>query len=140
VLANGPLNPADRAALELLAEPKGDMVWGLDPGRMLTHVESGGAFRELREFLETNAVEGIPETVGGFLDGLESKLGACRVRREAVLLEWADEALAQLIATSAGTNKLCFHAGGDRLVVPAGNLAAFSRAVKKLGYVLPRPR
>jgi len=140
VLANGPLNPADRATLELLAAPKSDMVWTLDAERMLTHVETGGAFRELRDFLEANAAEGLPENVQVFLADLESKLGACRARREAVLLEWADEALARLIATSSGTNKLCFHAGANRLVVPAENVTAFSRAVKKLGYVLPRSR
>lgn len=138
VLVEGPLNPADRAMLELLASPKSDLVWTLDADRMLTHVEGGGAFQELRDFLEANAAEGLPETVRVFLAGLESRLGACPTRREAVILEWSDEALAHLIATSAGTHKLCFHAGGNRLVVPADNLAAFSRALKRLGYVLPR--
>ncbi len=42
-----------------------------------------------------------------------------------------------LVATSAGTSRLCFHAGENRLVVPKEILAAFGRAVKKLGYVLP---
>ena len=96
---------------------------------MLTHIESGGTFKELCDFLEANAAEGLPENVVVFLRELENKLGACRARREAVLLEWADDALAHLIATSAGINKLCFHAGGNRLVVPTENLAAFSRAV-----------
>jgi hypothetical protein len=140
VLANGPLNPADRAALELLAAPKSENVWTLDAERMLTHVETGGAFKELRDFLESNTAEDLPENVQVFLAGLESKLGACCARREALLLDWADEALAHLIATSAGTNKLCFHAGGPRLVVPTENLAAFSRALKRQGYVLPRAR
>jgi len=138
VLADGLLNLADRVTLELLAAPKSDLVWTLDAERMLTHVEGGGAFAELRDFLEGNAAEGLPETVRVFLAGLESKLGACLARREAVLLEWSDEALAHLIATSAGMNKLCFHAGGGRLVVPADNLGAFTRALKRLGYVLPR--
>lgn len=138
-MTNGALNPADRAALELLAAPKSDMVWTLDAERMLTHVETGGAFQELRHFLEANAAEGLPENVQVFLGQLEAKLGACRLRRNAVLLEWTDDPLAQLIATSAGTNKLCFHAGENRLVVPAESLGAFSRGLKKLGYVLPRP-
>ena len=138
VLANGPLNPADRAALELLAVPASENVWTLDAERMLTHVESGGALQELRDFLESNAMDGLPESVQIFLAGLALKLGACRARRDAVLLEWADEALAQFIANSPGTNKLCFHAGGNRLVIPAENLAAFSRALKRLGFVLPR--
>ena len=140
VLTHDALNPADRASLELLAAPRGDMVWTLDAERMLTHVETGGAFKELRDFLEANAAEGLPDNVQVFLAGIESKLGAGRTRRDAVLVEWADEALAQLIATSAGTNKLCFHAGANRLVVPAENLTAFGRALKRLGYVLPRPQ
>ena len=117
---------------------KSDMVWTLDAERMLTHVETGGAFQELRHFLEANAAEGLPENVQVFLGQLEAKLGACRTRRNAVLLTWTDEPIAQLIATSAGTNQLCSHAGGSRLVVPAEFLGAFSRALKKLGYVLPR--
>jgi hypothetical protein len=137
VLLAGPLNPADRASLELLAAPKSEMVWTLDAERMLTHLETGGAFKELRAFLEENAAESLPPNVQTFLQGLEDKTGACQSSQEAVLLEWSDEALAQLIATSTGTNRLCFHAGENRLVVPRKNLAAFSRAVKRLGYALP---
>jgi hypothetical protein len=137
VLANGVLNSADQASLELLAAPKGEMVWALDAERMLTHVEGGGTFKELRAFLEENAADGLPSNVQVFLQELENKTGACRVWREAVLLEWKDEALARLVATSAGTNRLCFHAGENRLVVPKESLAAFGRAVKRLGYVLP---
>jgi hypothetical protein len=55
VLSAGLLNPADRATLELLAAPKSDMVWTLDSERMLTHVETGGRFQELRDFLAANA-------------------------------------------------------------------------------------
>ena len=139
VLTDGSMNPADRAELELLAVPKSDMVWALDSARMLTHVETGGAFQELQTFLETNAVEGLPENVRTFLTELENKLTASPSRRDAVLLEWPDAALAQLIATSTGTTRLCFHAGENRLVVPKENLTAFTRAVKKLGYVLPHP-
>jgi hypothetical protein len=138
VLMNGPLNPADRATLELVAAPKADLVWTLDSERMLTHVETGGTFRELRDFLEGNAAEALPDNVIVFLGELEDKLGACRTRRDGVLLEWADPALALLIATSTGMNKLCFHAGGNWVAVPKANLNAFSRSLKKLGYVLPR--
>ena len=137
VLAGGPLNPADRASLELLATPKSDVVWSLDGERMLSHVETEGTFKELRAFLEENVAEGLPGNVLVFLQGLEDKIGGCSTSREAVLLEWTDEALARLVATSAGMGRLCFHAGENRLVVPRECLAAFSRAVKKLGYVLP---
>jgi hypothetical protein len=137
ILSDAALNPADRASLELLASPTSDLVWRLDAGRMLTHVETGGTFKELRAFLNNNAAESLPANVQVFLQELEHKISACRALREAVLLEWADEALARLIATSAGMSKLCYHAGGNRLVVPKESLAAFGRAVKELGYCLP---
>jgi len=136
-LAEGELNPADRATLELMAAPTSESAWTLDAERILTHVESGGAIEELRDFLESHAAEGLPESVQLWFAGLDSNLGACRVRRDAVLLEWADEALARLIATNTSTAKLCFHAGENRLVVPAGNLGAFGRALKRLGFALP---
>ena len=67
-----------------------------------------------------------------------NKTGACQTLQEAVLLEWTDETLARLIATSAGTSKLCFHAGENRLVVARKSLSAFGRALRKLGYALPK--
>jgi hypothetical protein len=138
VLDGQPLNPADRAGMELLAVPQSEAVWKLDSERILTHIEAGGSFASLREFLAANTASDIPENVTVFLDGLEAKFGACRSRRAAVLLEWAEPALAQLIATSSGFKRLCHYAGENRLVVPAENLSSFTRALKRLGYVLPR--
>jgi hypothetical protein len=137
ILSNGHLDAANRALLELLAEPRGDMVWALDSERILTHVETGGSFNELQQFLEANAAEGLPENVRVWLTELESKLAACKRASRATLLEWADEPLARLISTSAGLNKLCHHAGGNRIVVAHSDYRAFARAVKKLGYVAP---
>jgi hypothetical protein len=137
VLTGDALNPADRAWLELLAVPRDATTWTLDMGRMLTHVEAGGALAELRAFLEANATDALPASVASLFDELENKLRACRGRRAAVLLEWADESLARWLATDAGFNKLCFHAGENRVVVPAEHLAAFGRAVKRFGFVLP---
>jgi len=135
-----PLDPANRASLELMAERQNDMVWSLDVERILSHVETGGSLKQLRSFLETNASEALPEDVQDFLVELEERIGAFRSQRDAVLLEWADERLAQLLATSTETGKLCFHCGENRLVVAKSNLGAFSRAVKKLGFVVPHVR
>jgi hypothetical protein len=137
VLTNGHLDPANRALLELLAEPRGDVVWALDGERMLTHVETGGSFGELKQFLEVNAAESLPENVHVWLREIESRLGACKSANDAVLLEWADEPLARLISTSTGLNKLCHHAGGNRVVVARDQYRSFARAVKKFGYVVP---
>lgn len=140
VLSHGQPDPADRACLELLAAPKSDLVWAIDAQRILTHIESGGTFKELKEFLDANVAGVLPENVQVFLAGIENKLTACLRGRDAVVFEWSDAALAQLIATSSGTNKLCFYAGENRLAVLKEDLRAFSRAVKKVGYVVPAAR
>ncbi|MEI7732946.1 MAG: hypothetical protein WCO56_25465 [Verrucomicrobiota bacterium] len=136
-LVDAPLNPADRATLELLAAPKTDQTWALDAMRILEHVEGGGALNELYDFLAANASDGIPETVGALFQELHDKMRACRTCQPAVLLEWEDELLVQRMASSAELSKLCFPAGGNRLAVPASQLAAFRRALKRMGYVLP---
>jgi len=138
VLAAPLADPADGLLLGALAAPQSDLVWRLDAERILTHVENGGNLEELKRFLlDHNAAEPLPETVAAFLADLERKLGACRAARPAFLLEWADPALSHLLATSPGTNKLCHHAGENRLVLAKDDLAAFRRAAKRLGYVVP---
>jgi hypothetical protein len=137
VFLHGPPEAADRATLELLATPENDRVWKLDGVRMLSHLEAGGGLAELREFLEANAEGGLPPVVTEYLDQLATRAAACLGHREAVLVEWVDEALARTLATSTGLRGLCHHAGQHRLVVPAGKLTAFRNALKRLGYVLP---
>jgi hypothetical protein len=136
-LAAGVLNPADRAALELMAVPRDERVLVLDPERIFSHAEAGGALAELLQFLEANAADGLPESVREFMGSLDHRIRSFRRAREAVLLEWAEEGLARHIADDPATSELCYHAGGHRLVVAKDQLAAFRRAVKKLGFVLP---
>ncbi len=136
-LATDVLNPADRACLELLAVPQDERVWVLDAGRILAHVEAGGALAELRQFLEGNAADGLPDGVRAFLESLDQRIKAFRRARDAVLLEWEDENLARHLAGDAATSEFCYHAGDNRLVVPKERLAAFGRALKKLGFVMP---
>lgn len=140
ILSSQFLDPANRASLELMALPKNDTVWTLDVERILTHVETGGSLKELWEFLESNATTPFPDDVVSLHCELQERINAFRSQREAVLLEWADERLAQFIATGAETGKLCFYCGGNRLVVTKANFGAFSRAVKKQGFVVPQTR
>ena len=128
---------AIRATLGLLARPVSDQVWRLEAERMLEHVEGGGSFTELKQFLESHAADGLPENVQVFFNDLAAKLGACRRARKAVLIEWDDESTAHLIANSAGMRRLCHHAGENRLAVAQSDYRAFCRVLKKLGFVIP---
>jgi hypothetical protein len=137
VLTGPDLSAADRAGLERVAIPQNETVWKLDSERILSHLETGGTIASVRSYLEDNALAGLPDEATVLLDGLETRLTACRSRCEAVLLEWTTPALAQSLAASPGLGTLCHYAGENRIVVPGRSLAAFSRALKRMGYVLP---
>lgn len=143
VLANleipllAPPSPGTISLLELLAVRKTEALWKLDAATVLRSVEAGSTWSALREMLATASKQGLPPNVEEWFADLEAKAGRCRAAAEAVLYEWGDEAEALTLAHAAGTGAHCHHAGGNRLVVPRKNLAAFTRAARKRGYLLP---
>ena len=128
---------ADVAFLELIATQKSERVWQLDAPTILRSMEQGTPLSDIREFLSNSAREGVPANIGKWLDDLGEKAVACQRVRRAVLLEWSDPVQAHLIATSAGTGKLCHHAGENRIAVAERHRAAFSREARKLGFIIP---
>jgi hypothetical protein len=120
-----------------MAVPQGERIWVLDGERILSHVESGGTLAELRQFLEANAADGLTESVRDFLASIDHRIRAFRRAREAVLLEWEDQALVGRLAVDPATREHCMQAGSNWLVVPKDQLAPFRQALKKLGFVLP---
>ncbi len=137
IVATAPPDPASAAFLELFADRKSDAVWSLDGEKILLFVEGGGSMEELRAFLCAHSTGEIPGNVRIWLDGLAQKSRSCRSAEKAVLFEWKDSAQAVLLTSSSETSRLCHHAGENRLVVPASKLAAFTRAVRRMGFILP---
>jgi len=126
------------AFVDLFAVRKSDAVWGFDAEKTLGFIEGGGSMEELRDFLIARSSGGIPDNVGVWLDGLLRKSSSCRRAEKAVLFEWSEPAQAALMASSSETSRLCHHVGENRIVVPAAKLAAFTRAARKMGFILPR--
>lgn len=58
----------------------------------------------------------------------------------AEVFQTADHATALLILHDNAAKSLCYAAGKNRLIVPAENISAFRRALRKLGYVAPSKR
>jgi hypothetical protein len=137
LVAAAPPDPSVCAFVELIATRKGDAVWTVDAEKVLLFLEEGGSEKDVRTFLEAHTSGGIPGNVDVWLNELLRKSTSCRRAEKAMLFEWDDAAQAALVASSSDTSRLCFHAGGNRLVVPAGKLAAFKRAARKLGFILP---
>ena len=124
--------------LETYARPETDGVWRLDQDRTLAALESGSRVDELREFLTARDDQPLPETVEGFLDTAASRVQALVPQGTALLIECADAALADLLATHERTAKLCQPTGERGLVVRAHAEAKFRKAIRELGYGMPR--
>jgi hypothetical protein len=131
------LLPGDASMLELFASRQSDRLWRIDPQRLLDYVETGGLLEDVLRFVEEHAAEGIPETVRVFFNDFQAKAGAILGAEDASLIEFADPAVAALVAHDARAGKLCLPAGPRHVAVSKKNERAFRTALKKLGYVLP---
>lgn len=133
---NPPLPPADALTLEVFAAPSGVDLWQLDPARILAAVEAGRPVSELETFLQARGGPLSP-TVQSFLADLATRAGQLTDRGPARLIECADAALAAALAGNRRLAKLCQRAGDRHLVVPAASEAAFRKALRELGHILP---
>ena len=124
--------------LETYARQEAEDVWRLDRDKTLTVLESGGRVDELREFLTTRDEQPLPETVEGFLDTTARRSQALVAQGAALLIECADAALAEQLATHERTAKLCRRTGERGLVVRTEAEGRFRKAIRELGYGMPR--
>ena len=130
------LEQGDRIALDTYASQVSDLVWRLDPAKLLAAVEEGRPVNEIREFLTARSGVAIPHTVTRLLDDVADRSTKIHDRGLARLVECADPALAALIANDSRTRKHCMRAGERHLVVPASSEAAFKRALREVGYLV----
>lgn len=133
-----PLTADETLLLETYAQPEADGAWRLDRDRTLQALETGGRIDELREFLTARDEQPLPETVEGFLDATARRARALVLQGAALLIECADSALAELLATREPTAKLCRRTGERGIVVRAEAEDKFRKAIRQLGYGMPR--
>lgn len=132
------LTPSATHLLDSIAARTSDLVWKIDRDVILGYLESGGAPKDLHEFLHSYAIAGVPEQVRTFLADITRKAQACRSSEDAVLIELVDGESAAEIASDSRTSKLCQLVGSNSVVVRKRNLKAFQNALRKIGYVLPK--
>ena len=137
-VASGTLTAEEVLCLDTWAEPLDDQTWRLDGGRILEALEQGRPLSELRDFLEAREDQGLPDTVEGFLAKAEKRATAFRTAGLFLLIDCADEDLAEQLATGKDTKSLCQRAGPRRLAIKPENEERFRRAVRGLGYALPK--
>ena len=124
--------------LETYASLEAEDVWRLDADKTLAAMENGHPVKELREFLSSRDDQPLPEKVEGFLRNTERRARALKLRGTGLLIQCADANLAILLADNERTAKFCLRAGERNLVVPSQHEDAFRKALRELGYGMPR--
>ncbi len=137
-LQGAPLTADEKLLLETYARPEAEDVWRLDRDRTLSALERGSQVEELREFLTARDDQPLPEKVEGFLQTTARRAQALAPHGTALLIECADAALADLLATHERTAKLCRRTGERGLAVRLEAEDKFRKAIRELGYGMPR--
>jgi len=137
-VASGTLAAEEVLCLDTWAEPLDDQTWRLESGRILEALEQGRPLREFRDFLEAREDQGLPDTVEGFLARAEKRAASLRTVGLYLLIDCADEDLAEQLATGKDTKSLCLRAGPRRIAIKPENEDRFRRAVRGMGYGLPK--
>ena len=133
----GPLSASDRLLLEILGIQQGEGVWLLNQEKTRSAMGQGREIREFIHFLESSSQSPLPEAVSKFFADAHYFANVLSDGGRARLIRCTDGALTALIASSSGAGKLCCQLGGDALVVKEKDMAAFGRAVQKLGFHVP---
>jgi hypothetical protein len=132
------LTPDEALLLGTYAEQESDTVWRLDRAKALAAVESGNQIAELRAFLQARDAQPLPETVESFLITAEQRARMLVNTGTALLIACAETEIADWIANHALMKKLCLRAGERHLVVPVEVEEPFRKALRSLGYGMPR--
>jgi len=129
----GTLGQDEILLLETYANRESTDVWRLDGNKILLAVEAGRDIGELREFIAVRDEQELPELVDGFLRQTERSARALAPKGQAALFECDDaETLARLTQDKT-VGGLCLVAGERHVVVPEKSVAAFRKAVHRMG-------
>jgi hypothetical protein len=134
----GELSPDQELLLENFAEREGAGLWMLEEARALKSIEKGARMAEFRTFLAAGDPQPLPETVEGFLTAVEQRGSACICGGTALLIECLSPQVAETIANSPQTGRLCQRTGQRGLVVPVEKERAFRDALNAIGYGMPQ--
>lgn len=137
-VSGGELSLDEAMLLETWADKESDGTWQLSQEKAIQTIETGGQISELHQFLKARDEQELPEPVEGFIVNTERRARACKEKGKAILVECADAETAERIATHEKMKKLCLRAGDKNLVVLADAEEQFRKALRLLGYGMPR--
>ncbi|HVC32889.1 MAG TPA: hypothetical protein VNL16_05215 [Chloroflexota bacterium] len=136
VVDRASLTPNDRAVLERFATHVSDDVYKLSRDRLLDAAENGVATDDAEAFLRRRGSQDLPQTARVLFEDVARGVAAIQGTTPALLVRCVDSHTAQLISHDGVLGKLCLLAGDNHVVVASGQLAAFRRGLRRLGFAL----
>ena len=130
--------PSEKKILEQYLHVKTETHYRLEQVSLLKAIEQGGELSIFATFLNTMSEQALSPEIQDILLVLEERCNALTDRGNARLLNCSSTALANMLATDPNTGKFCFLSGDKILVIPEKSDKAFQKAVKKLGYIIPK--
>jgi len=128
--------PAELQMLQQYCKPTTTKQWKLDGKLLLSAAVADSAMEGFEHFLNAMNDGPLPEKATQFLEEMRYRRGALNDRGAARLIYCADKHLARKLADDSTTGKYCLFVNINTLAVPEQSLAAFRKAVEKLGFPL----
>lgn len=133
----GAVPPRAEIMLEPFAERESPNTWRLSKLKSIEALESGRKIEELQEFLEAGEEQPLPQSVESFFKTVKRQSCALRHNGLALLVDCADESIADNLAEHKLTRMLCKRVGATGLAVPVASQERFRKAARIIGYGMP---
>jgi hypothetical protein len=128
----------DALLLDSYATRISERVWKLEAAKLLAAVEEGRSVAELQTFLEARSETELPGTVTKLLTDYRNRSERLQELGMATLIACSDPHLLELIVHDPRTKRYCYPAGERHFVILPDSDGAFRKALRQLGYVIPR--
>ena len=130
--------PSEKMILDQYLKPKTDKTYHFDQDFLFEAIEKGGDLKVFVKFLNAAAEQKLSTQILDIIAALEERCNAFTDAGNARVLNCSSIAMAKMLATNPNTGKHCFHLHDKLLVIPEKSANAFHKAVKKLGYIVPK--
>ena len=127
-------DPGEEQTLQQYTKAKPGNQRVLDAAIILNENIPDSGVEDFEHFLETLSDGQLPDEAHKFFEEMRHRRSALHDCGSARLIHCADGHLATMLARNSTIEKLCKLMNGDTFVVPEKSLAAFRKAVTRLGF------
>ncbi len=138
VVIDPPLFASDVLLLNAYGLQTSEGVWHLGRDKVISALDQGHSIEQLSTRLTELSVDELPATVKRLFEETAERAQKLSLYGTAILFECKDPHVRTLILHDKRTRNSCYAAGDTLIAVPTQKEAAFARAIRELGYILPK--